>query len=175
MSFPFTSTIHYVWSQNKHTMAILSMSSHRKSRSEFPGECSESSQGWALLCCMGFSGMCKTWEKSLQTRSLLSLVNSESKNNYECNHFTLWEKKSLSHTHLPQMHSSGLNMLSELSLISPWRGEVKLRSLGCRSWGKITPALRNYSPTILQSCLGFTSKHSNNVWAPVTRCVFSNW
>lgn len=71
----------------------------------------------AEQCPVAWSSVeCARLEKSLKTHSLLSLVNSENKNNYKSSHFTWSEKKSCSHTHFPQTCSSGLNLLSNLSL-----------------------------------------------------------
>lgn len=130
--------------------------SHGKSRWVFLGVCPDSSQSWAVPCCMGFKGMCKTWE------------NTE---NSQFNKFSQRIKRIASAAisydqkrNLIHMCSSGLNLPSKLSLTSPWRGEMECRSLGCRSWFEIMPALRGYSPNMLQSFLCFTSKHTNNVF-----------
>lgn len=134
------------------------MSQPQKVQVSVPRVCSESSQSFLLY------GMCKA---SLKIQFIkFSEPSQRRKSIVKSTHYTWWEKKSCSNTHFTQMCPSGLNLPSKLSLTSPWRGERKLRSLGCRSWVKITPALRSCSPKMPQRSLCFTSKHSDNVWAP---------
>lgn len=97
------------------------------------------------------SGGCPGLEKSLKNPQFIKfgMLSQRIKRIAKSSHFTWSEKKSRSHMLFPQMCSSGLNLPSKLSLTSPWRGEMKHKSLGCRSWIKISHALRSYISNML--------------------------